>query len=177
MRNRKIIRKQNHDYSSEGWYYVTICTKDRECYFGEIIKDVMHPNEIGKQANVFIQEICNHFPQVELGKFVVMPNHIHIILGIVRPQHGVSELKNDVRVLDHVAQLNQFGKTIPGSLSAIMGQLKSTLTRWCRVNGYDHFAWQVRFHDHIIRTDESFERISAYIENNPGNWKDDKFHR
>jgi putative transposase len=192
MRNRKIIRKQNHDYSSDGWYYVTICTKDRECYFGEITKDVMHPNEIGKQANVFIQEISNHFPYVELGNFVVMPNHIHIILGIVVTRHvvtvqktntnvgtchGVSEFRNDVCVLDDVAQLNQFGKTIPGSLSAIMGQLKSTLTRWCRVNDYDHFGWQVRFHDHIIRTDESFERISAYIENNPVNWNDDRLRR
>ncbi|MBL4560373.1 MAG: transposase [Labilibaculum sp.] len=191
MRNRKIIRKQNYDYSSDGWYYVTICTKDRKCYFGEIINEVMHPNEIGKQANVFIQEISNHFPHVELGKFVVMPNHIHIILRIVGTQHvvsvqktdvnvrtghGATELKNDVTTLNNVAQLNQFGKTIPGSLSAIMGQLKSTLTRWCRANDYAHFAWQSRFHDHIIRTNESFERISEYIKNNPANWNNDKFH-
>lgn len=184
MRNRKIIRKQNYDYSSDGWYYVTICTKDRKCYFGEIINEVMHPNAIGKQANVFIQEIHKHFPHIELGKFVVMPNHIHIILGIVGTRHVVSVQKTDVNVgtghgtnaLNNLAQLNQFGKTIPGSLSAIMGQLKSTLTRWCRANDYAHFAWQVRFHDHIIRTDESFERISEYIENNPANWNDDKFH-
>ncbi|MUP39847.1 transposase [Labilibaculum euxinus] len=186
MRNRKIIRKQNHDYSSDGWYFVTICTKNHECYFGEIVKDVMRPNDIGKQANAFIQEISNHFPHVELGKFVVMPNHIHIIVGIVGTRHVVSvqamdtevtkEFKNGVSELDHVVQLNQFGKTIPGSLSAIMGQLKSTLTRWCRANYHDHFGWQVRFHDHIIRTDESFERISTYIENNPANWNNDKFH-
>jgi REP element-mobilizing transposase RayT len=146
----------------------------------------MHRNEIGKQANAFIQEISNHFPHVELGKFVVMPNHIHIILGIVGAQHGVTvqgtdtdvttEFKNDVCALENVVQLNQFGKTIPGSVSAILGQLKSTLTRWCRANDNAHFAWQVRFHDHIIRTDESFERISAYIENNPDNWITDKFH-
>lgn len=147
----------------------------------------MHPNTIGKQANVFIQEICNHFPHVELGKFVVMPNHIHIIVGIVGTRHVVSvqamdtevtnEFKNGVSELDHVVQLNQFGKTIPGSLSAIIGQFKSTLTRWCRANDYDSFAWQSRFHDHMIRTDESFERISEYVENNPANWITDKFHR
>lgn len=187
MRNRKIIRKQNNDYSSDGWYFLTICTKNQESYFGEIINDVMHPNEIGKQANVFIQEIRNHFPFVELGKFILMPNHIHIILGIVGTRHVVSvqgmdtevtnEFKNGVPALVDDIQLNQFGKTIPGSVSAIMGQLKSTLTRWCRANDYSQFAWQVRFHDHIIRTDESFERISTYIENNPANWNNDKFHR
>ena len=146
----------------------------------------MRPNDIGKQANAFIQEISNHFPFVELGKFIVMPNHIHIIVGIVGTRHVVSvqamdtevtkEFKNGVSELDHVVQLNQFGKTIPGSLSAILGQLKSTLTRWCRANYHDHFGWQARFHDHIIRTDESFERISTYIENNPANWNNDKFH-
>lgn len=169
MRNRKIIRKQNHDYSSNGWYFITICTKHREHFFGEIVGGIMDLSVFGKQTSLFWNEIPNHFPAVELNEFVIMPNHIHGIIGIVGTHHGVS-------VSDNVTQLNQFGKTIPGSMSAIIGQFKSTLTRWCRGNEFVNFAWQSRFYDHIIRSDDSFQRISDYIITNPANWKDDKFY-
>ena len=162
MKTRKIIRKQDADYSAEGWYFITICTKEMECFFGEIDKGVFHANEIGKQANTFWKEIPEHFPMVELGEFIIMPNHIHGIIGIVRPSvrtcHGMSPHKN------------QFSKPIPGSISTIIGQFKSTLTRWCRTNEFYHFAWQSRFYDHIIRNDASFDRITEYIKNNPANW-------
>jgi putative transposase len=128
-----------------------------------------------------------------------MPDHIHGIIGIiqspnnnaVRTRHVVSqqgEIQN--RESHPVAQIektqnresyplaqqtNQFGKTIAGSLSAIIGQYKSTLTRWSRKNGYENFAWQGRFHDHIIRNDGAFRRISYYIKNNPTNWNKKKF--
>ncbi|MDE5422916.1 hypothetical protein L3073_11910 [Ancylomarina sp. DW003] len=194
----------------------------------------MHLSAIGKQANLYWNEIPKHFPHTELGEFIIMPNHIHGIIGInkknkntartrhvvsqptdnlikslkkieesewirhsetqsynsknknntVRTRHGDTQLynpknkNNTVRTRHVVSQLektNQFGKTIAGSLSAIIGQFKSSLTRWSRKNGYDNFAWQDRFHDHIIRNDGAFQRISNYIKNNPANWQKDKF--
>lgn len=69
---------------------------------------------------------------------------------------------------------NQFGKTIPGSISAIIGQYKSSVTRWCNKNGFN-FAWQSRFYDHIIRNEPEYERIEQYILNNVSNWRNDKF--
>ncbi len=72
-------------------------------------------------------------------------------------------------------QTNEFGKTIAGSISATIGQFKSSLTRWSRKNGHENFAWQGRFHDHIIRDEDAFKRIADYIKNNPRNWQKDKF--
>lgn len=211
MRNRKHIRLRNFDYSSEAWYFITICTKNRAHTLGEIEHGQMHLSAIGKQANLYWNEIPKHFPHTELGEFIIMPNHIHGIIGInkknkntvqarhgmpqpdnlkknrnnsVRTRHGETQSynpknkNNTVRTRHVVSQLektNQFGKTIAGSLSAIIGQLKSSLTRWSRKNGYDNFAWQGRFHDHIIRNDGAFQRISNYIKNNPANWQKDKF--
>lgn len=191
MRNRKHIRFRNFDYSSEAWYFITICTKNRAHTLGEIENGQMHLSAIGKQANLYWNEIPKHFPHTELGEFIIMPNHIHGIIGInkknkntVRTRHSDTQLynsrnkNNTVRTRHVVSQLeknNQFGKTIAGSLSAIIGQFKSSLTRWSRKNGYDNFAWQGRFHDHIIRNDGAFRRISNYIKNNPANWQKDKF--
>jgi hypothetical protein len=72
---------------------------------------------------------------------------------------------------------NQFGKPIPGSVSVIINQYKSSVKRWCNKNGHEHFKWQSRFHDHIIRNQQSYVTISEYIINNPAKWGDDKFYR
>lgn len=174
LRNRKQIRLRNFDYASEGWYFVTICTKNRESYFGDINNQQMVLTGIGEIAHQLWTEIPAHFPMVELGEFVVMPNHIHGIIGIhhkqiddvvVGPPHGVAVPGNQ----------NQFGRTIPGSLSAIIGQYKSSVSRWCNKNKQYSFGWQSRFHDHVIRNQEEFDRIEKYILENIENWGKDKF--
>jgi REP element-mobilizing transposase RayT len=200
MKTRKHIRLRNFDYSSQAWYFITICTKNRKHTFGEIENGQMHLSAIGVQADLYWNEIPKHFPHIELGEFIIMPNHIHGIIGIVhthhstvRTRHGVSQQEKTItksltknrkshgvsqqgQTSNNTAlQTNQFGKTIAGSLSAIIGQFKSTLTRWSRKNGHENFAWQGRFHDHIIRNDGAFQRISDYIKNNPSNWHKDKF--
>ena len=171
MKKRKHIRLRNFDYSSQGWYFITICTKNRKHYFGEIKDGQMHLSAIGEQANLYWEEIPQHFPHIELNEFIIMPNHIHGIIGIVSTD-------TTCRVPTKIPigkKTNEFGKTIAGSISAIIGQFKSTLTRWSRKNGHENFAWHVRFHDHIIRDDRAFQNISNYIKNNPGNWGRDKF--
>jgi len=78
-------RLKNWDYGSNSAYFITICTKNREHFFGEIQNGKMQLNELGKNAFQFWMEIPNHFPFIELGNFVVMPNHTHGILIIDKP--------------------------------------------------------------------------------------------
>ena len=175
-RNRKNIRLQGYDYSSEGNYFITICTRNRECFFGNIEDKKFEYSSVGAIAYTFWNEIPKHFTQVQLGEFTIMPNHIHGIIKIVGSpdvvgsRHGVN-LRHGAN-LRH-ANKNEFGKTIPGSVSTIIGQYKSSVTRWCNKNDFN-FSWQSRFHDHIIRDDAELDRIERYIVNNVDNWADDK---
>ena|SRR3989338_11249787 len=88
-------RLLNWDYSDNGYYFITICTKDKEEYFGEIINNKINLNKIGFITNKYWLEIPNHFPFVELNEFVVMPNHVHGIL-IIRNNLPHVETQNNV---------------------------------------------------------------------------------
>lgn len=182
-RNRKNIRLKGYDYASKGLYFITICTKDRVPYFGKIDNQKFEYSPIGAIVYTYWNEIPKHFKNVRLGEFIIMPNHIHGIIEIVCPPHGVdlqlssesfAGTRHGVTLLQK--NTNEFGKTIPGSISAIIGQFKSSVTRWCNKNDFK-FAWQSRFHDHIIRNESDYNRIEQYIINNVANWKDDKFFK
>lgn len=178
-------RLKNWDYGKNGAYFITICTGKREHYFGEIVsvndENEMQFNEIGKLANEFWSEIPKHFPFVELGNYQVMPNHVHGIL-IIDKNNVVDDVIDVVVETLHCnvstdIKNERMAKISPkpGTISTIIRSYKSVVTK----NGhYIHadFEWQERFHDHIIRDSESFERIQNYIENNVANWKDDKFY-
>lgn len=105
-----------------------------------------------------------------------------------RTRHGVSPQSNitgnQVRTCHGMSQqpppqptITQYGKPVPGSISVIINQYKSSVKRWCNKNGHSRFQWQSRFHDHIIRHEQSYQRISEYIINNPAKWADDKFYQ
>jgi REP element-mobilizing transposase RayT len=193
-------RLKNWDYGSNGAYFITICTQHREHYFGEIMDNEMHLNEIGQLAEKFWIEIPNHFPFIELGNFVIMPNHTHGIL-IINKYEPVGDERNvggernvgDERNVDtpklgvstnadanaDAANVKKNGgkneKWKPNTIGSIINQYKRIVTINARKIHAD-FAWQSRFHDHIIRDDASFQRIQNYITNNPLNWNKDKFH-
>ncbi|MBI2487427.1 MAG: transposase [Deltaproteobacteria bacterium] len=161
-------RLKEWDYSFNGYYFVTVCTKNQECLFGEVIDSEMILSEIGEIAKQYWLEIPKHFDEAKLDEFVIMPNHVHGIVIIkndnnVETRHGVS-----------LQQRNQFSKPIPGSLSIIINQYKSSVTRRCRKNGHSNFAWQSRFYDHIIRNENSLQKIREYINNNPIKWDIDE---
>lgn len=174
-------RLQSWDYSSNAAYFITICTKDRQHFFGEMKNSRLLISPAGAIAYVLWHEIKNHSANVELGEFVIMPNHVHgiIILDadatVVGTGHALS--------LRHA--LSQQPQKTPGqkryqnqgknTVSSIIGSYKSAVTKNCNRLGLE-FAWQSRFHDHIIRNTESFHRISNYIRNNPFTWADDKFY-
>ena len=82
-----------------------------------------------------------------------------------------------VQRVDEGENINQFSKPIAGSVSVIIQQYKSSVTRWCNKNNHKCFKWQSRFYDHIIRNDESYQNISDYIINNPAKWKEDKYNK
>lgn len=92
---RKHIRLRGYDYSLPGWYFVTICTNERVCFFGKIENRTLFPSVIGKRAEIFWNEIPKHFANIELKEYVFMPNHIHGIIRImdatgVGTGHGLS---------------------------------------------------------------------------------------
>jgi REP element-mobilizing transposase RayT len=199
LKDRKHIRLRNYDYSSDGWYFVTICTGDRECCFGKIENQMMYPSEIGIQAELMWNEIPQHFPTAELGTFVVMPNHIHGIIGIdniKKCDFGGVVACNDRTILpidrgdvacnvptmphpDTTPAKNEHMASISpkqGTLSVMLRSYKSAVTKWCNENHISNFAWQSRFHDHVIRNQEEFDRIENYILNNVANWNSDKFY-
>jgi putative transposase len=173
-------RLKNWDYRSNGAYFITICTANREHFFGEIIGNEtskeMNFSKVGMLAEKYWEQIPEHFPFVSLGNFVIMPNHMHGIL-IINNVVAVETLQ--CNVCSKEDGKNQFFSEISpksGSISAIIRSYKSIVTRESRVI-VPKFYWHSKFHDHIIRNSISFERIQNYIENNPNNWENDKLYR
>ncbi|HEX8269476.1 MAG TPA: transposase [Flavobacterium sp.] len=169
-------RYPNWDYSSAGAYFITICTHNREHYFGEIARDQLQYSNIGIIADILWHQIPYHRQNLELGEFVVTPNHVHGILMIapssIETLHATSVSSSSDQTL-HATSLPPIPPK-PNSISTIVRSYKSAVTRHAHRFGFE-FQWQTRFHDHIIRDDRSFQKISEYIINNPSNWRGDKF--
>lgn len=179
----KSARLEGYDYSAIGGYFVTICTRDRECWFGEIVRGKMQLSEIGKMARQYWQEIAQHFDNVDLDEFVIMPNHVHGVLLIFRDGGRDVALRDGRDVACNVStDADTDSKNLamsaispkPGSLGTIIRSYKSAVTRWCGKNNYPQFAWQPRFYDHIIRNEKSLMAIRQYIYNNPVKWEIDR---
>lgn len=182
-------RLKGYDYGNAGLYFITICTANREYYFGEIINGKMQLSNIGVLVDVFWYEIKNHSKNIELHQFVVMPNHIHGILEIVDNVDGndVCDVgSRDVAcnvstgIMDTTQKpINkQMSKISPksGTVGRIIGSYKGAVSK--HANRLElQFNWQSRFHDHIIRNEKSLEQIQSYIINNPQNWENDKFNQ
>jgi len=158
------------DYRSPGIYFVTICTKGKVCWFGNISNEKINLSEIGKIALKNWIDIPHHFPFVSLDEFQIMPNHIHGIVQIT----SSSVATRHVASLQNEKQANRFGPLIPNSLQSIIHQYKSSVTRWCRKNEFEDFRWQPRFYEQRIRNDKDLHRIQRYIRYNPRNWKEDE---
>ena len=170
-KNRKrSARLSTWDYSWNAAYFITICTKNREHFFGEIINKEIILSGMGELALKFWEEISEHFSFVYLDEFTVMPNHMHGIIVIDKPLNDAPFTE-----LPKVIAQERFQHPGENSISSIIGSYKSVVSKNAHLINPD-FAWQSRFHDHIIRDEDSFKRIKNYISNNPENWKEDKFH-
>jgi len=198
-------RLQNWDYGWNAAYFITICTQNRECYFGEIADGEMVLSEIGKivEQEWIKTPVIRPDMNLQMDAFIVMPNHFHAIIIIGENQYNA--IGDDERDADcggqrrdamhcvstgtpppkssppptnesetNVLIKNKFGPQSKNLASIVRG-FKTGVTAHARVIHAD-FGWQSRFYDHIIRNDESFQRISKYIQNNALNWQTDKFY-
>ncbi len=150
---RKKLRLENYDYSSDGYYFVTICTHNREKLFGKITNDnnTVELNPVGKIVDYHIRNIEKHYENIRIDKYTVMPNHIHLIVVI-----GCNFELNSTR---------------NPNLSYIIGLFKSGVTKEIGKS-----VWQKRFHDHVIRNEKTYLKIWEYIDTNPLKWKQDIFY-
>jgi len=169
IHHRQSMRLKGRDYSQEGHYFVTICTKNKIECFGEIINGKMELSEIGKIVNQCWLEIPKHFPDVTLDEYTIMPNHIHGII-VINANDDIVGTQNFVSL----QQTNKFQRVIPRSLGSIIRGFKIGATKWCRNNNHHEFQWQKSFYDHIIRDEKSLDKIREYIRNNPSQWELDR---
>lgn len=195
IHHRKSIRLKGYDYSQEGLYFITICTCNRECLFGEVINKEMILNDAGRAANECWLKIPEHFPNVVLHEHVVMPNHVHGIIELVTAASVPVNVAGDsdiwfsdvgVQNFEPLPRMpspppppsqNKFQKIIPRSIGSIIRGYKIGVTNFFRTNTDIHKVWQRNFHEHIIRNEQSYWKISEYIIDNPKAWETDKFYR
>lgn len=190
MKRRKRNRMLGYDYSSNNLYFVTICVQDRKCCFGSVgtgrdlsvhaflsvpaplPEDELHSNlqikskesnnqlmilnQLGQIACKQLQWLEEQYEYVVLHSSIVMPNHVHAIIEI------------DSRLVsDSTMKIK--------SLSELVGAYKTTSSKLIRRSGFESFAWHRSFHDHIIRNEQSYNRIMNYIITNAERWKADVF--
>ncbi len=163
-------RLKNWDYSSNGYYFITLCTKNRKHLFGKKIYNEIQLSDIGKI--VFHEWNESFFIRNEIfcDCFVIMPNHIH---GVLRIKKNVEE--THALVETHTVRSRQGNGRTPKSISSFVAGFKSHATRL--INEYKNTpggsVWQPRFHDHVVRDKDELNRIRNYIKNNPYKWGHD----
>ena len=168
----ETTRFKSWNYSSEGYYYVTICEKNRSCVFGDIDDGIVTLTSLGKVAMECWQEIPQHFPFVELDVFCLMPNHLHGII-IINPD-GVVESQNLASLqYGGDGSGNKFGPQSKNLASIVRG-FKIGVTKYARANDID-FTWQPRYHDRIMRDERELFAVRTYIRNNPLEWISDEY--
>jgi len=193
--HRRSIRLKGYDYAQAGLYFITLCCQNRACLFGKIENGRMILNECGHIAYNEWMKTTEKRNNVELGEFVIMPNHIHGIVrlldrGELHSPHNTNErvecetpnervecetpnerveceTPNEQGVCD--TPLRSPSQTI----GAIVRGYKSSVTKQLGLLGFDEKIWQRNYHEHIIRDEQSYMKISDYIINNPANWDND----
>ena len=151
---RKSPRLPGYDYSRKGYYFVTICVRQKRCILSRVVGRGLAPAEIcltkyGEAAKKELLALESRYPDVRIDKYVIMPNHIHAIL-----------------YLDDAA-----GASPRPTLMDVVCAFKSLTTRCCGTS-----LFQTSFHDHVIRGEEDYRKIWEYIDTNPNKWAEDCFY-
>lgn len=177
--HRRSLRLQGYDYAQAGAYFVTICTQEQACLFGEIVDGQMRLNPAGEMIRRVWTEIPAHVPDVDIDTFVVMPNHIHgiiVLTGFTPVGAGLVPARDDSP---------NGGKAptrgAPTVLGNVVGAFKSRVTveyiRGVKDRAWASFRgrlWQRNYYEHIIRDEASLQGIREYIANNPLQWTLDR---
>ena len=159
LQKRKNIRLKDFDYSENGAYYITICVKDKYELLGNVVGGGFHAassvylSDVGIQVDNTIQYANTHYHGVEIPKYIIMPNHVHLIILLT-------------------------GRRGNPPLHKVVGQIKSfTTLKWNEICGTQmQEFWQRGYYEHIIRDEKSYLAICEYIQNNPIKWTEDKYH-
>lgn len=174
MGDRHQFRARWHDYNG-GVYFITICCADKKHLFGEIRDNELVFTECGHIAEGILKAIPKHFLQTEVWNYVIMPNHIHLLIWVEKSIDNDSiDNHGCIGVRKHID--NMYSDCHHNSrLAKIIGQFKSSVTRECRrVN--PAFAWQSRFYDNIITQHWEYVMVMNYIDNNVDRWENDCFN-
>ena len=165
---RKNIRLKDYDYSSNGAYFITICTQNRLHLFGNVVGDefpvpFVELNGFGKIIEQYIQNISDKYPVVTVDKYIIMPNHVHMLIMIFN---------------DGTMGNNRTGNPSPTAVGTIVGWFKYQTTKAinAHTNNAETKIWQRSYHDHIIRNGEDYLRIWQYIDENPAKWAEDEYY-
>jgi REP element-mobilizing transposase RayT len=185
----ETTRLKNWDYSSNGYYYITICTKNREHIFGKIAVETgfkpvstkksvstMILNEYGKIVEKCWYDLSEHYSNLKLDEFVIMPNHIHGIMIIDNNDgNGNGNVETGFKPVSTNTTNNTGNTNKQHGLFEFVRALKTFSSR--RINEFRNSpgapVWQSRFHDRIVRDENELNRIREYIQNNPINWETD----
>jgi REP element-mobilizing transposase RayT len=168
-------RLKGWDYAAAGWYFVTLCTRQRECFFGEVQASGMQLSPLGVIVAEEWEKTATIRPNVELDEWVVMPNHLH---GIIIIKSGAAEMPPETPVETPVETPRRgVSRLKSGSLGAIIGQFKSICTKRIWAAHSRSFGWQSRFYDHLIRDERALKNIRRYIVNNPAQWHSARHHQ
>jgi REP element-mobilizing transposase RayT len=157
--HRRSIRLKGYDYSQAGAYFVTIVAWQRECLFGDVVDGTMVLNDFGKIVAEKWEWLETQYEYVELGSWIVMPNHFHGIL-LINGRGGSRPAPTP---------------TVTKPLGGLIGAFKTVSSKHInllrRTDGIP--VWQRNYYEHIIRNEHEMDRISRYIETNPSRWNDD----
>ena len=163
-RRRRSIRLQDYDYALAGGYFITMVTQDRKCLFGEIVDGEIKLNDWGKTVQDEWEKSAQIRKEIELDAFVVMPNHFHAIVMIT---DGTGRATGRSPLQSGPSRR---------SLGALVGGFKSVVTR--SINEFrgspGRPVWQRNYFEHVIRDENSLNRIRQYILDNPMRWEFDR---
>jgi putative transposase len=201
IHHRRSIRLKGYDYSQAGLYFVTICTQNRECFFGNITNGEMNLNDAAQMVERWYLELENKFPDIKCREHITMPNHFHCIIenvGLKTNGENVSNNSNvgaDLRVCpscgngggEHMPNEGEHmpneGEHIGSPLHRVVQWFKTMSSNeyirgvknhdWQRFNGK---LWQRNYYENIISDEEFHYQISEYIVNNPLKWDTDKYY-
>ena len=199
IHHRRSIRLKGYDYSQAGLYFITICTQNRECLFGEIRMDEpmclpqMILNDAGKMIAKWYNELEHKFLDIRCHEMIIMPNHFHCIVentgkSVVGADQRVCPINTGesvVRADQRVCPINTgereiMGEHVGSPLHRVIQWFKTMTTneyiRGVKTLGWTPFdgkLWQRNYWEHIIRNENEYNRIAEYINNNPQNWDND----
>ena len=178
--HRRSIRLKGYDYTQAGAYFITICSQNRECLFGEIAEGEMHLSAAGNLIQTVWNQIPAYYPGIDIAEFVVMPNHIHGIIIIVGAGPRACP---DSMEPQNSGQPQGVAPTGVLSLPDMVHRFKTMTTKryadGVKQSGWPPFPgrlWQRNYWEHVIRNESDYLRISEYIHNNPARWAQDRLN-